>query len=144
MPNLSQILKEEMGRLAKREIKRQVGPLQGQLVELRRTARDQRRRIERLEKELARKVDRGRAIAPRSVTEDDDVRVHRGSVRKHRVRLGISQREMAMLLDVSPLTVSNWETEKTSPSGKNKLAFAELRTLGVRDVRDRLERLEEN
>ena len=142
MPNLSQILKEEMGRLAKREINRQVGPLQGQLVELRRTARDQRRRIEQLEKELARKVDKSRAIVP--VSEDDDVRVHRGSVRKHRDRLGISQREMALLLDVSPLTVSNWETEKTSPSGKNKLAFAELRTRGVRDVREWLERLEGN
>jgi DNA-binding transcriptional regulator YiaG len=51
---------------------------------------------------------------------------------------------MALLLDVSPLTVSNWETEKTSPSGKNKLAFAELRTRGVRDVREWLERLEGN
>ena len=82
-------------------------------------------------------------IAPRTVSEDDDVRVHRGSVRKHRERLSISQREMALLLDVSTLTVSNWETGKTSPSGKNKLAFAELRKMGVREVWDRLERLEE-
>ncbi len=143
MPNLNQILKEEIVRIAKREINKQVKPLKGQLVEMRKTDREQRRRIEKLEKELAGKADKERVIAPRTVSEDDDVRVRRGSVRKHRERLRISQREMALLLDVSALTVSNWETEKTSPSGKNKLAFAELRKMGVREVWDRLERLEE-
>ncbi len=143
MPNLNQILKEEIVRIANREINKQVKPLKGQLVEMRKTDREQRRRTERLEKELAGKADKERVIAPRIVSEDDDVRFHRGSVRKHRERLRISQREMALLLDVSTLTVSNWETEKTSPSGKNKLAFAELRKMGVREVWDRLERLEE-
>ena len=142
MPNLNQNLKEEIVRIAKREINKQVKPLKGQLVEMRKTDREQRRRIERLEKELAGKADKERVIAP-PVKEDDDVRVRRGSVRKHRERLRISQREMALLLDVSTLTVSNWETEKTSPREKNKLAFAELRKMGVREVWDRLERLEE-
>ena len=143
MPNLNQILREEIVRLAKREINQQVKPLKGQLVELRKTGPAQRRRIEQLEKELAGKADKERVIAPRTVSEDDDVRVPRGSVRKHRERLGLSQREMALLLDVSTLTVSNWETERTSPSGKNKLGFAELRKMGAREVWNRLERLEE-
>ena len=143
MPNLNQILREEIVRLAKREINLQVKPLKSQLVEMRKTAREQRRRIEQLEKELAGKANKERVIAPRTLSEDDDVRVPRGSVRKHRERFGISQREMALLLDVSTLTVSNWETEKTSPSGENKLGFAELRKMGAREVWDRLERLEE-
>ena len=143
MPNLNQILREEIVRLARREINQQVGALKSQLVEMRKTDREQRHRIEQLEKELAGKADKERVIAPRTLSEDDDVRVSRGSVRKHRERLRIAQREMALLLDVSTLTVSNWETEKTSPSGKNKLAFAELRKLGVREVWDRLERLGE-
>ena len=142
MPNLNPILKEEIVRLAKREINQQVKALKSQLVEMRKTAREQRRRIEQLEKEVAGKADKERVIAPRT-GEDDDVRVPRGSVRKHRERLGISQREMALLLDVSALTVSNWETERTSPSGKNKLGFAELRKMGAREVWNRLERLEE-
>ncbi len=53
MPNLNQILREEIVRLAKREINQQVGALKGQLVEMRKTAREQRRRIEQLERELA-------------------------------------------------------------------------------------------
>ena len=143
MPNLNQILREEIVRISKREINQQVKALKSQLVEMRKTAREQRRRIEQLEKELAGKADKERVIAPRTVNEDDDVRVPRGSVRKHRERLGLSQREMAQLLDVSALTVSNWETERTSPSGKNKLGFAELRKMGAREVWNRLERLEE-
>ncbi len=143
MPNLNQILREEIVRLARREINQQVGAMKSQLVEMRKTDREQRHRIEQLEKELAGKADKERVIAPRTVSEDDDVRVPRGSVRKHRERFGISQREMALLLDVSTLTVSNWETERTSPSGENKLGFAELRKMGVREVWDRLERLEE-
>ena len=143
MPNLNQILREEIVRIAKREINQQVKPPKGQLVELRKTVREQRRRIDQLEKDLAGKADKERVIAPRTVSEDDDVRVPRGSVRKHRERFGISQREMALLLDVSALTVSNWETERTSPSGQNKLAFAELRKMGAREVWNRLERLEE-
>ncbi len=94
MPNLNQILKEEIVRTAKREINKQVKPLKGQLVEMRKTDREQRRRIERLEKELAGKADKERVIAPQTVSEDDDVRVRRGSVRKHRERLRISQREI--------------------------------------------------
>ena len=58
MPNLNQILKEEIVRIAKREINKQVKPLKGQLVEMRKTDREQRRRIERLEKELAGKADK--------------------------------------------------------------------------------------
>ena len=53
MPNLNQILREEIVRLAKREINQQVRALKGQLVEMRKTDREQRRRIEQLERELA-------------------------------------------------------------------------------------------
>ena len=141
MPNLNQILKEEIVRLAKREIKQQVGPLKDQLVDVRRTAREQRRRIEQLERELASKADK--ETVSRTVSEDDDVRVRKGSVKKHRERLGISQREMGLLLEVSNFTISNWELDKSSPNGQNKLAFAELRAMGVREVRERLEGLEE-
>ncbi len=51
MPNLNQILREEIVRLAKREINQQVKPLKGQLVELRKTVREQRHRIDQLQRE---------------------------------------------------------------------------------------------
>ena len=143
MPNLNQVFREEISRLARREVKQIAEPLQKQIRDLRGKVRKQRRELEKLEKELAGKADKERVIAPRTVSGEDDVRIHKGSVKKHRERLGISQREMALLLDVSPLTISNWETDKSSPSGKNRLAFAELRGMGVREVWQRLEMVEE-
>ena len=143
MPNLNQVFREEISRLARREVKQIAEPLQKQIRDLRGKVLKQRRELEKLEKELAGKADKERVIAPRTVSEEDDVRIHKGSVKKHRERLGISQREMALLLDVSPLTISNWETDKSSPSGKNRLAFAELRGMGVREVWQRLEMIEE-
>ena len=141
--NLEKILKEEMRRLAKREVNQFMKPLYQQLVELRKTVRQQRHRIEQLEKALSGKADQeALVIAPESVSEDDDVRVPKGSVRKHRERLELTQREVGLLLDVTSLTVSNWETERASPRGKNKLAFAELRKMGKREVMERLEKLE--
>ena len=142
MPNLNQVFREEISRLARREVKQIVDPLQKQIRDLRGKVREQKRELEKLEKELAGKADKERVIAPRTVSEEDDVRIRKGSVKKHRERLGISQREMALLLDVSPLTISNWETDKSSPSGKNRLAFAELRGMGVREVWQRLEMIE--
>ena len=143
MPNLNQIFREEISRLARREVKQIVEPLQKQIRDLRGKVQEQRRELKKLEKELAGKADKERVIAPRTVSEEDDVRIHKGSVKKHRERMGISQREMALLLDVSPLTISNWETDKSSPSGENRLAFAELRGMGVREVWQRLEMIEE-
>lgn len=134
MPNLNQVFREEISRLARREVKQIVEPLQKQIRDLRGKVLEQKRELEKLEKKLAGKADKERVIAPRTVSEEDDVRIRKGSVKKHRERLGISQREMALLLDVSPLTISNWETDKSSPSGKNRLAFAELRGMGVREV----------
>ena len=143
MPNLNQVFREEISRLARREVKQIAEPLQKQIRDLRGKVREQKRELEKLEKELAGKADKERVIAPRTVSEEDDVRIRKGSVKKHRERLGISQREMALLLDVSALTISNWETDRASPSGENRLAFAELRGKGVREVWQRLEMIEE-
>ncbi len=104
---MSQILKVEIVRLANREIDQQVRDLKGQLVELRRISRNQCRRIEQLEKEPAGKVDKVRVAKHGTVSEDDDVRVPRGSVRNHRERPGISQKEMALMPGASPLETNS-------------------------------------
>ena len=145
MADVGKVLRDEMARLAKREIRAQTQPLTKQVRDLRRTVRDQRRRIEKLESEIARKQDRvgdGRIVA--EVYEEDlDIRISPASIRRHRERLGISQREVALLLDVSTLTVSNWETGKTAPRGQNRVGIAEMRRLGVREAQERLEKIEE-
>ena len=139
MPNLAQVLKEEISRLARKESKSMIGPLQKQVGDLKKTLRGQRQQIASLQKELGRKPTR---VSTGQITPDVSsrmtVRISPPSIKKHRNRLGLSQREMGLLLDVSTLTICKWEAGNAVPRGKNKLAIAGFRKLGKKEVRERL------
>jgi DNA-binding transcriptional regulator YiaG len=144
MPDIGRVLKDEITRLARREAKAHSQPLAKQVRDLKKRVRDQEQQIADLKRALARKADRPTRIAPDDADDGGAVRIPAGSVKKHRERLRLSQREMALLLDVATLTVGNWETGKSDPRGQNRLAFAELRTLGAREAKSRLEPLPED
>jgi transcriptional regulator with XRE-family HTH domain len=59
------------------------------------------------------------------------------------VRLGLTVREVALLLGVSDQTVYNWETASTRPQPAMIETIAELRALGKREVKARLLKLQE-
>lgn len=141
MPDIGKAIKDEITRLARKEAKAFSQPLAKQLRDLKRRVRTQEQQIADLRKALRQKADRPARITPDDAEDGGAVRIPIGSVRKHRERLGLSQREMALLLGVATLTVGNWETGKSEPRGQNRLAFAELRTLGAREARERLEEL---
>ena len=141
MPDIGKVLKDEISRLARREAKAHSQPLAKQVRDLKKRVRDQERQIADLRKALARKADRPARVTPDGDDDGGAVRIPAGSVKKHRERLRLSQREMALLLDVATLTVGNWETGKAEPRGQNRAAFAELRELGAREARARLEEL---
>ena len=142
MPNIGKTIKDEITRLARKEAKSIAQPLVKQVIDLRKRLRDQRDQVADLKKALARKADKPVRVTGDSGEEEKPIRIRSESVKSHRERLGLSQREMAMLLDVSSLTISNWETGKVAPGRENRLAFAELRKMGVREAQARLEQLE--
>jgi len=139
------VFQKEIVRLAKKEVKLAVEPLKEQIRELGKTVRAQRQQISKLENQLSRKV--AAVTAPKegvAVSEEEpEIRIPKTSFRKHRNRLGLSQKEMGLLMDVSALTVSNWETGKMSPRAQNRQAFAELRTISPPEAKQRLETLKE-
>ena len=140
MPDITKVLREEISRLARKEVKQATEPLRKQIRELGEILRAQRQRISEMET-LTKRMNRG--TAPQvsgkvSENEEAKIRIPKGSVRNHRSRLGLSQREMGLLLGVSALTVSNWETGKMSPRGQNQQAFAEVRNIGAREAKQRL------
>jgi transcriptional regulator with XRE-family HTH domain len=53
--------------------------------------------------------------------------------------LGISQRELARLIGVTPLAVYQWETGTFKPKKEKKAMLVGLRKLGRRDARKLLE-----
>ena len=56
MPNMAQVLKEEITRLSRKEIRNVCDPLRKQVQTLRRTVRDQQTTINRLERALSKMV----------------------------------------------------------------------------------------
>lgn len=145
MPDVASVLKEEISRLARKEIRQSVDPFKKQVVELRRRLRDAERTIARLQRSTKKAVaavsDQTGVFVPDpdSEGEGQKVRISAESVRKHRERLRLTQAEMAALIGVTPFTIHRWEKGLASPRGASREAFSALRKLGVREVRSKLD-----
>lgn len=143
MPNVAQVLKEEITRLARKEIRTVVDPLRRQVRSLRQTVKSQQEVIGRLQKSLNKMVDHSGAAAKTTLyapeEEETRARVTPASVRRHRLRLKLSQAELAGLLGVSTNTVVRWEAGSSGPRAQHRSALIRLRDLGVRDVGKLLE-----
>jgi DNA-binding transcriptional regulator YiaG len=143
MPNIGAVLKQEIQRLSKRESKAQTESLRKASVVYRRQISAMRAQISALEKQVAalqRLV--GKAKGPElAVAEESAARLIRASaIRAMRARLGLTAAEFAKLAGVSGQSVYNWEHEKTHPQGKQLAALLELKAIGRREARGRLDR----
>jgi len=146
MPNVASVLKEEITRLARSEIKKQVDPLKKRIQELRKTVTEQKKHIAALEKaqsQGAKRAKKAPDVAPPTAEEGAPSarKITVASIKAQRKRLNLSQREIALLLGVSQPTVGRWEQGKGSPRGENRDAFVALRGMGRRQVKERLEEM---
>ena len=134
MADLKSMMNDEIRRLARKEIKAAVLPLQ-------QTVAAQKKIIAELVKRV--KVLEGFApqpIAP-EVTEKSEaesaaiakLRISADAIRKIREKRGLTQLQMARLLDVNQFTISNWEQGKNKPRRGQKESLAALRKMGKRE-----------
>ncbi|HCL27041.1 MAG TPA: hypothetical protein DIC52_01225 [Candidatus Latescibacteria bacterium] len=146
MPNMAQVLKEEITRLSRKEIRNVCDPLRKQVQTLRRTVRDQQTTINRLERALSKMVaqtsDTGTALyatASGGAQETTRARVTPASIKRHRLRLNLSQAELGEILRVSTNTIVRWEKGMSSPRAHHRTALLRVRDMGRRDVNKILE-----
>ena len=138
MPNLAVLLKDEIGRLARKEVRTSCGPLQDQLRDLKKTVRQQRDTISRLEKAIGQvKATSGaeKILSAPDVGDSAQIRLSASSIKKHRKRLKLSQTELGKLLNVSTNTIVRWEAGTSKPRAAYRPGIAQLRTMGVREVK---------
>ena len=113
MPNIANVLKEEIQRLAKKEVKAAISSLKKDNATLKRTAADHKRRLAQLEKDnkflltQAKKL-RETAGTPPNV-DVEKARITAKMIKSIRDRLGLSQAKLAKILGVSTNTVLLWE-----------------------------------
>ncbi len=142
MPDVASVLKEEIIRLARSEIKKQIDPLSKRVQELNKTVTQQKKQIAVLEKSQSRAAKKTSSVVqPVDEESSSSARVTIVSIKSHRKRLNLSQREMGLLLGVSMQTIIRWEAGKGSPRGESKDAFFALRDMGRRQVKKRLEEM---
>lgn len=139
MPNIGAVLKQEIARLSRRELRGEVEATKKASAQYRRHIAALRRQVAALERQvalLARRVGNGSA-APASETQTKFRFVAKG-LKSQRVRLGLSASEYAKLVGVSAQSIYNWEHGHAIPRAAQVAAMARLRGIGKREARARL------
>jgi DNA-binding transcriptional regulator YiaG len=142
MSTFANALKDEIRRIARKEVRAQTGKharavaqYRREIARLKRQQREQEKKIGFLE---SRTHQNGHAPA---AAQDNSLRFSARSVRAQRRRTGFSAADYARLVGVSPLTIYNWEHDKSRPRKDQFAALVGLRGLGKREALVRLEQL---
>ena len=144
MPNLAATIKEEIQRLARKEIKAQTGSTKQavaqyrrEIAQLKRQLREQEKKITFLEAQETKRLGQAQAVEEPA----EGIRFSARSVKSQRARLGFSAADYARLVGVSALTIYNWEQGKSRPRKEQLAALAAVRGIGKREALVKLELL---
>jgi len=146
MANLADALKEEIRRLARKEIKAETRATKQAVAQYRREIAKLKRQVQEQQKKIAflETQERQRIAEPQADDETvEGARFSARSVAAQRKRLGLSAADYAKLVGVSPLTIYNWESGKTRPRKEQLAALVAVRGIGKREALKRLELLTE-
>lgn len=142
MPNIGAILKQEISRLARREIGGQVKATRKAVAQSRHAIAALKRQVAALERQVAllerRALDSVSAV-PKGPAAS--VRFVARGLRAQRNRLGLSAADYGKLVGVSAQSIYNWEQQHAKPRAGQLAAIAGLRSIGKREARTQLERL---
>jgi len=150
MPNIAKVLREEVQRLAKRQIRTELSPVRRDNVRLKKSVADLRRQIaalDRTSRELVKKVTP--VVASKEIEDATEnaakLRPTSRSLKKLRARLGLTQAQFGKLLGVSGQAVVQW----ASRDGRIRMrkttlsALARIQNIGKREASRRLEEMVE-
>ena len=140
MPNVATVLKDEISRVARKEVRGETVPLKKAVSAYRTEIAALKRRAQSLEQALKR-LNKVHMTAPRTAAVDEEpgkFRFSAKSLASQRRRLGLSSVQCGLLLGASDQSIHNWEHGKTRPLARHLPAIAALRAMSKRDAADRL------
>jgi DNA-binding transcriptional regulator YiaG len=138
MSNIASILKEEIARVARKEVKRETAALKKASVAYRREIAALKRRALEVERRLQHSSKKD-AAAPAPVAANDEgtlqgTRFSAKSIASQRRRLGLSAAEVGLLIGATAQSIYNWEDGKARPRAQHLPAIFALRSLGRRQA----------
>ncbi len=144
MPNLAVVLKDEVARLARKEIRKQTAPLQKASAQYRRDIAALKRKAAGLERQVA-ALEKTVALIPvpetPPVEEGARLRFTAKGLRSQRKRLGLSAGQYGKLVGVTAQSIYNWEREVAHPRPSQIAKLAPLRSIGKKEAKAKLAQL---
>ncbi|GGZ57157.1 hypothetical protein GCM10008101_08340 [Lysobacter xinjiangensis] len=141
MSNFNSVLKGEIARVARKEIKNAVDPVRKANANYRREIAELKRQVLALQKEIRSLSKAARVYTPVAADGQANTRFGAKGLKSLRARLGLSAADFGRLVGASGQSVYNWETGKTVPRAKQQAALSSVRGLGKREAAKRLEAL---
>jgi len=140
MPNVGTVLREEIARVSRKEIRGHVDPTRKATAQHRRDISHLKRQIAQLERQV--KLLSSKVLGTRpAATPDANAKPARFSAKglhSQRHRLGLSAADFGKLVGVSSQTIYNWEHESSQPRVEQRRRLAALRGMGKREAAARL------
>ena len=147
MANFAQLLKEEIIRLSKKEVRTAMQPVLNAIQTLRKANAEQKKKLEELEqmfqKCLSYSSESGPSSDEKSSSLDKKTRLGAGGIIRIRKRLALDRQTMARLLGVNPNSIFLWEHGKNKPRPQMRMKILALRNLSKKDIQEHLKELAE-
>jgi DNA-binding transcriptional regulator YiaG len=143
MSNIRTALKEEITRLARKEVRSQVDPTKKVTAQHRRDIAALKRQVANLERQVTLLLRKSASARPEVSPETTakPIRFSAKRLQSQRSRLGLSAIDFGRLLGVSAQTIYNWEHEVARPRSEQLGKLAALRGIGKREAGERLKEL---
>jgi DNA-binding transcriptional regulator YiaG len=143
VPNVASILKQEIARVARRELRSETAALKRASAAYRGEIAALKRRVAETERKL-RSVTKASPRAQPAANDEstpEGTRFSAKGLAGHRKRLGLSANDLGLLLGVSGQTIYNWETGKARPHRKFLPTLVAMRKVGKKETFAQLEQL---
>ena len=144
MPNVASVLKAEITRVARKEVRAEVDSLRKANAQQRSAMVALRRQVEALQKEVRRIGSSGSPAVkvtdeqPAATVEAAQRRFSAARLAAHRAKLGVSAVTYGKLLGIGGQTIYNWEQGKTRPNPRQIEQLAQARALSRKALLERL------
>ena len=137
MPNIAQVFKAEIVRIARKELRTETQSVKKVQASLRSDVAALKKRAHQLEqaiRTLGKHAQMAKNATPGATQTDQKIKTRFSpkSLASQRRRLGLSAEDCGRLIGASGQSVYNWEAGKARPRDSHLPAIAALRTLGRR------------
>lgn len=139
MTNIASVLKSEISRIARKEVRAEIDGLKRASAQHRSAIAELRRQVSELQKQL-KQANRHAEAASKNTAAESAGTARRFSPTRlaaHRAKLGMSAAAYGRLVGMSGATIYLWEQGKSRPSADQLLRLAAVRSLSRRAAQAR-------